>query len=236
MNKFNELYSLDCSKYIEKKQGLSYLTWSVAWKEFVINYPNATYKIEKNDKGLPYFESDIGSMVYTSVTVDDITHEMWLPVMDGANKAMKKESYTYKVWDKYEKKMKEKVCEAYSMFDINKTIMRCLTKNLAMFGLGLSIYNGEDIPEDITDIPKAPSIPKDIKPPMTKEDAEAIVTKTPPDAIAFVKNHPAILELCKGIKRSHIIEIVEAGKFDYQTIKDALIMFNESQAKLNEVK
>ena len=47
---------------------------------------------------------------------------------------------------KYKTKYAEKECKAASMFDINTAIMRCLTKNLAMFGLGLYIYAGEDIP------------------------------------------------------------------------------------------
>ena len=81
-------------------------------------------------------------MVFTSVTIDDITHEMWLPVMDGSNKTMKSVKYTYDT--KYRKNIP---VEAATMFDINKTIMRCLVKNLSMFGLGLYIYAGEDIPE-----------------------------------------------------------------------------------------
>jgi DNA-directed RNA polymerase subunit RPC12/RpoP len=43
----------------------------------------------------------------------------------------------------------EKTVEAMTMFDVNKTVMRCLVKNLAMFGLGLYIYAGEDLPQDI---------------------------------------------------------------------------------------
>ena len=82
-------------------------------------------------------------MVYTSVTAGGLTYEMWLPVMDNANKSMKLQSYTYKT------KSGEKTVEAISMFDINKAVMRCLVKNLAMFGLGLYIYAGEDLPEDI---------------------------------------------------------------------------------------
>jgi hypothetical protein len=66
---------------------------------------------------------------------------MWLPVMDGANQAMKSESYEYST------RYGVKTVDAASMFDINKTLMRCLTKNLAMFGLGLYIYAGEDLPE-----------------------------------------------------------------------------------------
>jgi hypothetical protein len=61
--------------------------------------------------------------------------------MDGANKAMLSTPYTYKT------KFGEKTVEAATMFDINKTLMRCLVKNLAMFGLGLYIYAGEDLPE-----------------------------------------------------------------------------------------
>ena len=56
---------------------------------------------------------------------------------------MKLAPYTYTT------KNGEKSVEGISMFDINKTIMRCLVKNLAMFGLGLYIYSGEDLPEDI---------------------------------------------------------------------------------------
>jgi hypothetical protein len=93
---------------------------------------------------------------------------MWLPVMDGANKAMKSQPYEYlaknklfkyakksqdgKYYDKYGNEQTEyetKKVEAATMFDINKTIMRCLVKNLAMFGLGLYIYAGEDLPESV---------------------------------------------------------------------------------------
>ena len=67
---------------------------------------------------------------------------MWLPVMDGRNQAMKKVQYN--ITTRYGDK---EVAPATST-DINKTIMRCLTKNLAMFGLGIYIYAGEDMPMD----------------------------------------------------------------------------------------
>lgn len=140
INKFKELFELNVNSKTEARNGLTYLSWSWAWAEFKKVYPNAHYEVAKTAQGLPYFESDAGAMVYTVVTAGGCTHEMWLPVMDGANKAMKKEGYTYKT------KFGEKSVEAFSMFDINKTIMRCLTKNLAMFGLGLYIYSGDDLP------------------------------------------------------------------------------------------
>ena len=81
-------------------------------------------------------------MVFTSVTIEDLTHTMWLPVMDSANKAMKAKAYTY------DTKYKKGICvEPTCMLDINKTIMRYLVKNLAMFDLGLYIYSGENLPE-----------------------------------------------------------------------------------------
>lgn len=150
---FDTLYSLDMNDKVEKRENLSYLSWANAWAEFKRAYPSATYRIVKDPiTNLPYFADErTGIMVYTEVTVDEITHEMWLPVMNTSNKAMKLEAYTYKVYDKFKKEYVERTVEAASMFDINKTIMRCLVKNLAMFGLGLYIYAGEDIQEKMLD-------------------------------------------------------------------------------------
>ena len=159
----------DHTEGVESDNGktLTYLSWTWAWAEVKKRYPEANYEIEKFD-GLPYAYDELtGYMVYTKVTIKGITHEMWLPVMDSKNKAMKAIPYTYRVKNKnfkYAKKNKDdgkyydsygneqtefidKTVEAATMFDINKTIMRCLTKNLAMFGLGLYIYAGEDLPE-----------------------------------------------------------------------------------------
>ena len=127
---------------------LTYLSWPFAWGEVVKRYPDASYEVVKDENGRPYFaDEDYGLMCMTNVTIDGKTLEMWLPVMDGANKAMKRTPYTYKVWNKQTRQWTEKTVAAATMFDINKTIMRCLVKNLAMFGLGLYIYAGEDLPE-----------------------------------------------------------------------------------------
>ena len=150
---FEKLASLDVSKKLEKKKTaegheLSYLSWAYAWAEFKKVYPMATYNINKfitpDETLLPYmYDENTGYMVMTDVTAGDITYSMWLPVMDSNNRAMKKEPYKI-----ITKKGKEINVAAATMFDINKTIMRCLVKNLAMFGLGLYIYAGEDLPED----------------------------------------------------------------------------------------
>jgi hypothetical protein len=151
---FEKLFAINVNDYTEKKNGLTYLSWSYAWAEFKKVYPTATYEIEKfGESKLPYvYDENTGYMVFTKVIADGLTHEMWLPVMDGANKAMKAAPYTYQVkeynYGKPTGKMIDKTVEAATMFDINKTIMRCLVKNLAMFGLGLYIYAGEDLPEE----------------------------------------------------------------------------------------
>lgn len=146
---FDALSTLDMSDKVERRENLTYLSWSNAWSEFKYAYPSATYRIVKNpETGLPYFaDPDLGIIVFTEVTVDEVTHEMWLPVMDNKNKSMKLDPYTYQVWDSYKKQHTEKTVQAASMFDVNKTIMRCLVKNLAMFGLGLYIYSGDDLPD-----------------------------------------------------------------------------------------
>jgi hypothetical protein len=141
MEHFKKLNSLNVNEHTEKKKNLTYLSWAWAWAETKKLYPGATYKVIKFE-GLPYaYDINTGYMVYTEVNIEGLTHEMWLPIMDGANKAMKSEPYTYKT------KFGDKICLAATMFNVNKTIMRCLTKNLAMFGLGLYIYSGEDLPE-----------------------------------------------------------------------------------------
>ena len=140
---FDELSSINVNSKTEKKSNLTYLSWSYAWAEFKKVCPTATYKVkEYGEDKKPYLnDPHFGIIVMTEVTVGTETHEMWLPVMDGANKAMKSEPYNYST------KYGEKTVNGATMFDINKTLMRCLVKNLAMFGLGIYIYAGEDLPE-----------------------------------------------------------------------------------------
>lgn len=147
---FNRLYTTNVNDKVEKKGNLTYLSWSYAWAEFKKTYPDATYRVLQNPvNNMPYFEDpNMGVMVFTEVKADDLTYTMWLPVMDSSNRAMKSIAYTYTVFNKYKNAEETKTVEAATMFDVNKTIMRCLVKNLAMFGLGLYIYNGEDLPED----------------------------------------------------------------------------------------
>ena len=143
---FATLNTINVNERTETKDNgqtkLTYLSWVWAWAEVKKRYPGANYEIRHWD-GKPYLSDDrLGFMVETSVTIEGETMSMWLPVMDSRNKAMRYVPYTYKT------RVGEKTVEAATMYDINTTIMRCLVKNLAMFGLGLYIYAGEDLPED----------------------------------------------------------------------------------------
>lgn len=145
-NYFIELNKIDVNDKIEKKNGLSYLSWAYAWGELKKRFPNATYKIYENT--LPtgyvvnYFTDGKTSYVKTSVTVNDIEHIEELPVMDYRNKSIPLESMT--------------------SFDVNKAIQRSLTKAVARHGLGLYIYAGEDLPEQ--EQKEAKPMPKQEKP------------------------------------------------------------------------
>jgi len=144
---FETLSEINVNDKAEKKSGLTYLSWAYAWGEVKKVYPDAVYSVIQDPSTLkPYFfDEALGYMVMTNVTIQGQTLEMWLPVMDGANKSMKHEPYTYST------RYGDKSVEQASMFDINKTLMRCLVKNLAMFGLGHYIFAGEDLPESESD-------------------------------------------------------------------------------------
>lgn len=133
---FEKLSAINVNEKVDKKSNLTYLSWAWAWSETKKACPDATYKIGQTD-----YDEVLGFMCHTEVTIEGETLEMWLPVMDGANKSMRKTPY------KYSSRYGEKTVEAATSFDINKTIMRCLVKNLAMFGMGIYIYAGEDLPD-----------------------------------------------------------------------------------------
>ena len=130
------LLAVDVSGMIEKKGKLSYLSWAHALKSILKECPGVDYEVLINDElGLPVFGNKaMGWMVYTTVTIADKTRKCWLPVMDHKNNAVLEPD----------------------MMQINKTAMRCLTKNLSMFGLGIDIYAGDDLPAGDGDDGKKP--------------------------------------------------------------------------------
>ena len=135
-NYFEELNKIDCKDKIEKKNGLSYLSWAFAWGELKKKHPTATYTIYENQQGWNYHTDGRTAWVKTGVSVDGLEHIEYLPVMDYRNKSIPLDSIT--------------------SFDVNKTIQRSLTKAVARHGLGLYIYAGEDLPEADSAAEKTP--------------------------------------------------------------------------------
>lgn len=127
MNYFKELNAIDVNKHTEKKNGLTYLSWAWAWGEIKKKHPDATYTVYENADGWNYHTDGKTCWVKTGVTVGDVEHIEYLPVMDYKNKSIPADNVT--------------------SFDVNKAIQRSLTKAVARHGLGLYIYAGEDLPE-----------------------------------------------------------------------------------------
>lgn len=126
-NYFTELNNINVQDKIEKKNGLSYLSWAWAWGELKKHHPDATYTIYENRDGWNYHTDGSTCWVKTGVTVNGIECVEYLPVMDFKNKSIPLGNVT--------------------SFDVNKAIQRSLTKAVARHGLGLYVYAGEDLPE-----------------------------------------------------------------------------------------
>ncbi len=163
-NTFEILNAINVNGMTEKKKQtngttLTYISWASAYQIAKQHFPDLSYEVERNpETGLPYWYDPLtGYMVFTKVTINGVTHEMWLPVLDATNHAMKSEPYEVKT------KYKTYTVPAASMADINRSIMRCLTKCLGMHGLALYIYQGEDLPSDATQH-SAPIQPAQTKP------------------------------------------------------------------------
>jgi len=127
------------NEHTEKKNGLTYLSWAWAWAEALKADPEATYKIEMfGDKC--YMDINGTAMVFVTVTLFGKPMMCQLPVMDSYNKSITIEGVT--TINKYGKEITTKL----DSFNVNTAIMRCMTKALALHGLGMYIYSGEDLP------------------------------------------------------------------------------------------
>ena len=121
----SELLKINVNNHIEKKGNLSYLSWAWAWAEVLKIDPAARwYAHEYGDRPAMYLP-DGSAMVKVSVTIKGDTKTCVLPVMNNRNQAIPNPD----------------------AFAVNTAVMRCLAKCIAMFGLGLYIYAGEDLPE-----------------------------------------------------------------------------------------
>ena len=134
------LLKLNVNGHTEKKNGLTYLSWAWAWQEALKQDPAATFHVQTFD-GKPYMDVNGTAMVWVTVTMGGRSRTCFLPVMNSQNAPISAAGRTFK--DKYGNEKVEKL----DSFNVNTAIMRCMTKCLSLFGLGLYIYAGEDLPE-----------------------------------------------------------------------------------------
>ena len=124
MSIFKTLSEINVNDHVEQKGKFSYLSWAWAVAELRKASPTATWEVIKTD-GLPFCKTECGYFVEVAVTVDGITLSQIHPVLDNNNKTI----------------------PMPSAFQINTSIQRCLVKAIALHGLGLYIYAGEDLPD-----------------------------------------------------------------------------------------
>jgi len=139
-----ELLKMNVNEHVEKKQNLTYLSWAWAWAEALKADPAASFEVKtfKHDEytEVPYMGVNGTAMVWVTVTLFGKPMTCFLPVMNGANKPLTFAGEEVQT-------RRGPVIEKVDSFTVNTAIMRCMTKGLALHGLGLYIYAGEDLPE-----------------------------------------------------------------------------------------
>jgi hypothetical protein len=204
------LLKLNVQDHVEKKNGLTYLSWAWAWAEALKADPTATFHVDTFQRAdgttIPYMDINGTAMVWVRTTLFSKEMTCMLPVMDHRNKPIQNPD----------------------AFQVNTAIMRCLTKCLAMHGLGLYIYAGEDLPEDdgVVPPPKPKAEPKAEKPP-AKMEGEAgrfqITVKTKPDATPTdfinIVSEMAVVALEQAKSQADVMEIFKVNRALFDKMK-----------------
>jgi len=204
------LLKLNVQDHVEKKNGLTYLSWAWAWAEALKADPTATFHVDTFQRAdgttIPYMDINGTAMVWVRTTLFSKEMTCMLPVMDHRNKPIQNPD----------------------AFQVNTAIMRCLTKCLAMHGLGLYIYAGEDLPEDdgVVPAPK-PKAEKPAEKPPAKMEGEAgrfqITVKTKPDATPTdfinIVSEMAVVALEQAKSQADVMEIFKVNRALFDKMK-----------------
>ena len=189
VNHFARLNAINVSDHIEKKGGFSYLSWPYAVAQLRLADPTATWSVVRFN-GLPFLATEAGVFVEVAVTVQGITLSQIHPVLDGRNRPL----------------------IAPNAFDINTSIQRCLVKCIALFGIGLYIYAGEDLPVASVESTAANDEPtKPTELPVPRPDPK----RTGPTISVFKQNHIQQLIVETGTDLNRFLDY-----FGLKAIKD----------------
>ena len=123
-NVYKNLSAISVADKVEKKGRFDYLSWAWAWHYVKQEYPTANRIVYENEMGMPYFTDGKFANVKVGIVINDIEHIDYLPVLDNANRSIPLTKMT--------------------SFDVNNAIQRATAKAIAMHGLGLSLWIGED--------------------------------------------------------------------------------------------
>mgnify|MGYP003111944936 CR=1 FL=1 len=194
---FKKLVGVNVGDKIEKKGRFSYLSWSWAWQEVKNKYPDASFEVH-DDVLYP----DGTREVRVSVTIEGLTHMMWLPVMNNTTNAISNPNAR----------------------DVSDARMRCLVKAIALHGLGLYIYAGEDIPQ--ASAPQKPA-PKQKETKVLSDKEQAIAWC---QSLIAQYNKAPTLKALHDIDRNTPDEHLNALKQDYPKLHSRLIQrFTEKE-------
>jgi len=183
--------------------GFSYLSWPFAVAQLRLADPTAHWEVRRFD-GLPYLASEIGVFVEVAVTVQGVTLSQIHPVLDSRN------------WP----------ILAPTAFDINTSIQRCLVKAIALHGLGLYIYAGEDLPQLGTDPAANDPTPRSDPPaPMPKLVASKTINETQQRAIQRLVTET-------GVELPRLLEFYGVRSLADIAVADFLRVVRSLEAKL----
>ena len=174
----NDLLKINVNDHTEKKNGLTYLSWAWAWAEALKADPKATFKVEMQPHGGPLMVMGDTFMVWVTVTMFDKPMTCMLPVLDYRNKPI----------------------TAPTSFDVNTSIMRCLVKAIALHGLGLYIYAGEDLPETDSQSGQAEPVVVKVVTPTATADLEVNTGNADANAELFAEGMMTYTNHCKDVK------------------------------------
>ena len=171
-----KLYKTDVSKYQKKKGKFTYLSWADAWALLKKECPDARYGVTKAENGSPFFVTECGYFVDVWVEVDGISLSQVHPVLDNRNQPINEPN----------------------AFNINTSIQRALAKTIALHGLGLYIFAGEDLPEPDAITPDEETALYKLAEPLGKDIVDNLKVKVQEMAI-HAHNYNACIEKVEGM-------------------------------------